>query len=331
MSSSAITGPVFSDNKRAPSGTAAAPSFAFNASTGTGVYLVSADVLGLSTAGVQRVVVDASGNVGVGTGSPAVPLDVVASNSSALHLKLRGRASDSVGQMEFWNNTNTTRYGYIGVDSTAVNISTSGSIPLLLGTNATERARLDASGNLLVGATSSVTGTGASISTAGRNVGCTLSVQAHNGAGFDPLLYLEAPGVSGSYIWTSRANSQLRLSSGSQTNGVSLAASGTSWGSFSDERLKTDLVPIEDAAYKITQLRAVIGRYKTDSEEKRRPFLIAQDVQKVLPEAVYQNSEDDDTLSLAYTEVVPLLVAAVKEQQEIIGKLEARLAALEAK
>ena len=182
-----------------------------------------------------------------------------------------------------------------------------------------------------MGATSSVTGTGASISTAGRNVGCTLSVQAHNGAGFDPLLYLEAPGVSGSYIWTSRANSQLRLSSGSQTNGVSLAASGTSWGSFSDERLKTDLVPIEDAAYKITQLRAVIGRYKTDSEEKRRPFLIAQDVQKVLPEAVYQNSEDDDTLSLAYTEVVPLLVAAVKEQQEIIEKLEARLAALEAK
>jgi hypothetical protein len=37
MSSSAITGPVLADNKRAPAGTAAAPSFAFNDSTGTGV------------------------------------------------------------------------------------------------------------------------------------------------------------------------------------------------------------------------------------------------------------------------------------------------------
>jgi hypothetical protein len=70
MSSSAITGPVFSDARRAPAGTAAAPSFAFNDSTGTGVYLVSPGVLGLSTAGVQRVVVDASGNVGIGTASP---------------------------------------------------------------------------------------------------------------------------------------------------------------------------------------------------------------------------------------------------------------------
>jgi hypothetical protein len=37
MSSSAISGPILTDNKRAPSGTAAAPSFAFNDSTGTGV------------------------------------------------------------------------------------------------------------------------------------------------------------------------------------------------------------------------------------------------------------------------------------------------------
>jgi len=320
MSSSAITGPVLSDTRRASSGTAAAPSFAFNASTGTGVYLVSSDVLGLSTAGVQRVVVDASGNVGVGTGSPA---NYGTTNTTTL---TAFRSDQNITLGAYWQ-SGVGQYSFIN-SGTTNNASASA---LVLQTGGTERMRIDASGNLLVGATSSVTGTGASISTAGRNVGCTLSVQAHNGAGFDPLLYLEAPGVSGSYIWTSRANSQLRLSSGSQTNGVSLAASGTSWGSFSDERLKTDLVPIEDAAYKITQLRAVIGRYKTDSEEKRRPFLIAQDVQKVLPEAVYQNSEDDDTLSLAYTEVVPLLVAAVKEQQEIIGKLEARLAALEAK
>ena len=67
MSSSAITGPVLSDTRRASSGTAAAPSFAFNASTGTGMYLVSAGVLGVSTNGAQAMVVDASGNLLVGT------------------------------------------------------------------------------------------------------------------------------------------------------------------------------------------------------------------------------------------------------------------------
>jgi len=41
-------------------------------------------------------------NLGVG-GAAAVPLDVYA-NASALNLRLRGRASDSIGQMEFWNN-----------------------------------------------------------------------------------------------------------------------------------------------------------------------------------------------------------------------------------
>jgi hypothetical protein len=69
MSSSAITGPILSDVRRSPSGSAAAPSWSFADSTGTGVYLVSAGVLGLSTNGVQRVVVDASGNVGIG-GAP---------------------------------------------------------------------------------------------------------------------------------------------------------------------------------------------------------------------------------------------------------------------
>jgi len=82
MSSSAISGPIVSDNKRAPAGTAAAPSFAFNDSTGTGVYLVSPGVLGLSTAGVQRVVVDSAGNVGIGTASPGAALEIIRNTTS---------------------------------------------------------------------------------------------------------------------------------------------------------------------------------------------------------------------------------------------------------
>ena len=72
MASSAITGPVLSDVRRSVSGTAAAPSWSFTDSTGTGLYLVSSNVLGLTTAGAQRVVVDASGVLRVNnTSTPA--------------------------------------------------------------------------------------------------------------------------------------------------------------------------------------------------------------------------------------------------------------------
>jgi hypothetical protein len=55
--------------------------------------------------------------------------------------------------------------------------------------------------------------------------------------------------------------------------------------------------------------------------------LIAQDVEAVLPEAV--ESSNPDELGLRYTEVIPLLVAALKEAKERIETLEAKVAALE--
>lgn len=110
------------------------------------------------------------------------------------------------------------------------------------------------------------------------------------------------------------------------TNGVNLASGGTSWTSASDERLKDIIEPITDAATKVSTLRAVIGKYKTDEEGTRRSFLIAQDVQAVLPEAITEsrNSKDDETdyLNIAYTEVIPLLVAAIKELKAEIDTLK---------
>ena len=117
--------------------------------------------------------------------------------------------------------------------------------------------------------------------------------------------------------------------------GVVLSAGGTSWGTFSDERRKTDLVEISGGLDKVATLRAVTGRYTNDDENVRRPMLIAQDVQAVLPEAVgsMTASMDDPTeyLTLNYTETIPLLVSALKDAKQLIETLEARVATLEAK
>ena len=98
------------------------------------------------------------------------------------------------------------------------------------------------------------------------------------------------------------------------TVGVFLVNNGTSWSSTSDERRKDIIEPIIDAVSKVTSLRAVIGKFKVDEEGTRRPFLIAQDVQAVFPEAVNtQEDEDGEFLGMSYTDMVPLLVAAIKE------------------
>lgn len=111
------------------------------------------------------------------------------------------------------------------------------------------------------------------------------------------------------------------------TNGVYMLNGGTSWTGTSDERLKTGLKPIENALNKVSTLRAVTGRFINDDKNISRSFLIAQDVFAVLPEAV--DKTNPEKLGLSYTEVIPLLVAALKESKVRLEALEARLSALE--
>jgi hypothetical protein len=113
------------------------------------------------------------------------------------------------------------------------------------------------------------------------------------------------------------------------TVGVYIGQGSTSWTGLSDERHKDVIEPIENAASKVSSLRAVIGKYKTDEDGVRRSFLIAQDVQAVFPEAV--DTTDPDKLGLRYTELIPLLTAAIQEQQALIQDLTARLEAVENK
>ncbi|HEY0980159.1 MAG TPA: tail fiber domain-containing protein, partial [Candidatus Paceibacterota bacterium] len=97
------------------------------------------------------------------------------------------------------------------------------------------------------------------------------------------------------------------------SGGVYLAAGGTSWTASSDERLKDmeAFQPFTDALGKISSLRAGTSRYLTDPLSVSRSFLIAQDVRRVLPEAVTENAQG--YMGVSYTDIIPLLVAGVKD------------------
>ena len=109
------------------------------------------------------------------------------------------------------------------------------------------------------------------------------------------------------------------------SGGVRLTNGATSWVAVSDERAKNIIEPITGSLNKVKTLRTVIGKYKNDKIGTRRVFLIAQDVQKVLPEAVYVDNDKEKTLSLAYTEIIPLLVSAIKEQQTQVEILQQQI------
>jgi hypothetical protein len=110
------------------------------------------------------------------------------------------------------------------------------------------------------------------------------------------------------------------ISAGASAGVYLNGTAATSWTSASDERLKDIIEPISNAVSKVASLRAVIGKFKFDENNTRKPFLIAQDIQAVLPEAV--DASNPDKLGVAYTEVIPLLVAAIKELSAEVNALK---------
>jgi hypothetical protein len=107
------------------------------------------------------------------------------------------------------------------------------------------------------------------------------------------------------------------------TGGAILAGGNVT--AYSDIRRKKDLVKIDNALGKVEQLTGYTYTNKIDN--KRYTGLIAQDVEKVLPEAV--NKETDGHLSLAYGNMAGLFVEAIKELTRKNEILEARLNAIE--
>ena len=151
-----IDNPTVTGVVAVPDGTAAAPALTNTGDTNTGVFFPDADTVGVSTGGTERLRVDASGNVGVGTNSPGAPLDVV-TTSSADGISLRGRSVDNVSNFSFKSNTAATTYGQIQGRSTDFRLQAN-SLPLTFYTGGAERMLLDTSGNLGLGVTPSAWG-----------------------------------------------------------------------------------------------------------------------------------------------------------------------------
>jgi hypothetical protein len=284
-------------------GTAATPAIR-GTDTNTGIFFPAADTIAFSEGGTESMRIDSAGNVGIGTASPSGKLEL--SGTSTIRWELTD--ANYINAYA----TNPVKNAYKGIATDASNhvwkISNS------------ETMRIDTSGNLLVGTTSSI-GSGISVQTSANTIQLALRYSG-NASGKHYTL--------GS--WSNNGSSFVIQSNAGA--GVALVSeSATSWSAYSDVRLKNVTGKIENALTGVMQLEPIKFTWKKDKENTPQVGISAQSILPVLPEAVDEatNFSDlkDDTkyLMVKYTELIPLLAAAI---QELNAKVDAQAAEIKA-
>jgi hypothetical protein len=186
-----------------------------------------------------------------------------------------------------------------------------------------EAMRITSGGNVLIGTTTSGSGN-LIVSSAGNN-GLTLR-RGTDGATTDRFYFFVAQSspliVDDCYINTNNADIHIKAGA---SGGVKLSVGATSWVSDSDIRLKDKISDIDNALDAVLKLETLKFNWKYDSElETKRAYfgLVAQNVQEVLPEIVEEGRDEEKTLGVKYTELIPVLVKAIQELKAEIEQLK---------
>ena len=291
--------------------------------TGTGnatdVFLSSANVLAFGSGGTtERMRIDASGNVGIGTSSPTSfggfkTLELANSSGNAISLV----TGTSVIAQTIASNTNSLVY-----------TGSRSNHSLVFTTNDTERMRLDTSGNLLVGTTSTITGTkfgATSTTTSGAGEFYVNSAGADAINAINIIKYSTTNTTAQQFIGFTINNAN--TGSGQiNANGASQAA----FGSFSDARLKENIVDLPSQLNNILALKPKEFDYIQSEGGGHQIGFVAQDMQTVYPDAISERA-DGMLVVTGWSKTEARLVKAIQEQQALIESLTTRLNALENK
>jgi len=283
------------------------------------VFLDSQRSIILKTATTERARITSSGNLGIGTTSPI-------NNAGYGGFSLNGTSGALFSMMT--NGTETTRIVGIGNETSIQCAASTGFISFVQGVSGgTERARIDASGNLLVGTTS---GTEKFCVTSSANASTAFFLNNNGTAANQYGIVVKLnndPNNTNHMVQclggateraTIRANGGLANYSANNVN-------------LSDERTKTDITIAGNYLAKICAIPVRTFKYKDQTDDLLNLGVIAQEVEAIAPELVDttgfgETPEDGIPLKAIYqTDLQYALMKCIQEQQALITQLTARL------
>jgi hypothetical protein len=274
----------------------------------------------------ERMRINSSGNVGIGTSSPGAKLEVVGNIKIGGYNIIGGANNSTVGMFA------GTAFNTGGASIVTRGISNGfndGGIEFYTGSGATgsERMRITADGR--IGIKTSVPTSLLTISTPGdtenitkltingygdfRGYGCIM--QPNNDTNCVPFLFTNAAGTI--------------------VGSISTNASGTSFTTSSDYRLKHDVQPLTTGLATIAALKP--STYKWNADDSHGEGFIAHELAEHIPHAVTGEKDAvnaDGSIkpqAVDYSKIVVHLVAALQELKAESDALKARIATLEAR
>jgi hypothetical protein len=308
--------------------------------TDTHLYTAGSHALRLGTNSTERMRIDSSGNVGLGITSPVSNIHIDGSSAGQADLRFTDTATGE-----------TSTDGFVlGLDSsTDAYVWNYENDAMYFGTNNDEKMRIDSTGHVLIGASSTI----------GSSGNTTRGVQLRENYVWianDDATYLQRPGgADGNFLRFYKSSSQVgRIRVSGQT---------TAYDTTSDYRVKENVADMSGAITRVKSLKPKRFNFIEDDTDTLVDGFLAHEAQSVVPEAVggthnevetwtqeeidagdapANTSAGDNKLdgdgntipvyqSIDQAKLVPLLTGALKEAITKIETLETEMTALKAR
>ena len=256
----------------------------------------------------QAMTLDNSGNLLLNTTSTnnGAKFSVTADASSAQVLGLRDSAStyaNNDNYILFSNSAGNPAGGITHPASTSLGVWGNTDLRFMYGSGATEGMRLDTSGNLLVGTTTTL-----NVATSGNYIsGGTAS---YIGTG-------HASGTASGSSYTAYYYNATYIG-GITQNGTT----GVLYNTTSDQRLKTNIVDAPSG--NIDQIKVRSFDFKSDNSHVEYGF-IAQELVEVAPYAVHQPTNPDEMMGVDYSKLVPMMIREIQDLKAEVNQLKQKI------
>ena len=262
-------------------------------------YTAPSGTAGNAISFTQAMTLDASGRLIIGNTSPSVGYQLTLGNTSNTASDISGIVLQEPGaasQLSYFKTTSQA-----SSDTRTIIGNNTAARALAFETGGTERARIDSSGNLLIGTTSSTTAPAS-------------GVQLNNGSSIGTVAVGHANGTATGNYYASFAYNSSIIGSITQSGTTAVLYNLTS-----DQRLKTNISDAESASSLIDAIQVRQYDWKSDGSHQRYGF-VAQELVNVAPEAVHQPTDPEEMMAVDYSKLVPMLV---KEIQSLRARLKA--------